>query len=257
MADIVISNLDQDGERRPFAGHGYATLVNAGAVSLLRGVFEPGWRWSNDVAPLVKTSSCQVHHLGYVFSGSMRARLDDGTERDFGPGDLFDLPAGHDAWVTSNVPLETIDVSPDATKYAVGRPADIAEPDDAAMKRVRRGYDAFNTGDVDALRTLMTNDVQQHVPGHGRFAGTYKGIDAVLDYYGKLGEVTDGTFRADLVDVHGDGGGHVIAIHQVSAVRDGKKRVTRGSILFTFVGEKATDLLEMRGDLPGDDAFFG
>lgn len=257
MADIVISNLEKDGERRQFAGHGYATLANAGAVSLLHGVFEPGWRWSNDVAPLAKTSSCQVHHLGYVVTGSMRARLEDGTEREIGPGDLFDLPAGHDAWVSGDAPLETIDVSPDATRYAVGRPTDIAEPDDDAMKRVRRGYDAFNAGDLDALRTLMAHDVLQHVPGRGRFAGTYKGIDAILDYYGQLAAVTDGTFRADLVDVHGDGGTHVLAVHQVSAVRDGTKRVSRGSILFTFVGDKATDLLELRGDLPGDDAFFG
>lgn len=257
MADIMISNLDQHGERRPFAGHGYATLTNAGAVSLLRLVLEPGWRWSNDVKPLVKTSSCQVHHLGYILAGSMRARLEDGTERDFGPGDLFDLPAGHDAWVTSDVPCESIDVAPGATRYAVGRPEELAAPDDAAMSLVRRGYEAFNSGDLDGLRSLMAKDVQQHVPGHGRFASTYKGIDAVLDYYGQLAAVTDGTFRADLGDVHGDGGGHVVAVHQVSAVRNGQKRVTRGSILFTFVGDKATDLLELRGDLPGDDAFFG
>jgi hypothetical protein len=68
--------------------------------------------------------------------------------------------------------------------------------------------------------------------------------------------MTDGTFRADLIDVHGDGLGHVSAVHQISASRKGSNLVSRGSILFTFLGTKATDLLELHGDLPGDDAFL-
>jgi len=255
MPEFLISHLEKDGERRPFVAHGCAQLGNAGAVSVLRGYFEPGWRWSNDVKPIAGTESCQVHHHGYVFAGSMRARLEDGTEREFATGDLFDLPAGHDAWVTSHVPCETIDVSPSATRYA--RPADLADAEDDAMRLVRRGYGAFNTGDVETLRALLAQDVLQNVPGTGPLAGTYKGIDAVLGYYAQLAATTDGTFRADLVDVHGDGGGHVVASHQTSAVRNGRKRVSRGSIVFTFFGDKATELLELRGDLPGDDAFFG
>jgi ketosteroid isomerase-like protein len=256
MTDCIISNLQSDGEGRLFKAHGHATLANAGGVSVLRGTFEPGFRWSDDVAPLAGTSTCQIRHMGYVLSGSMRVRTDDGAEWDIAEGDVVDLPAGHDAWVTSDTAFEMIDVSPDATRYAVTRPADIASPDDQWMTLVRRGYAAFNTGDIDTLMTLFSTDVVQHVPGHARLAGTYKGIEAVLGYYGKLQEMTGGTFRADLVDVHGDGSGHVCATHQISATRDGAKRVTRGSIVFTLVGDKVTDLLELHADLPGDDAFF-
>jgi ketosteroid isomerase-like protein len=125
------------------------------------------------------------------------------------------------------------------------------------MRLVREGYEAFNSGDVDALSTLLAADVTQHVPGHGPLAGTYKGLENVIGYYGKLAEMTDGTFRAHLVDVHGDGQGHVVAVHQMSSMRNGNKRVARGSIVFTFIGDKVTDLLELHGDLPGDDAYFG
>jgi ketosteroid isomerase-like protein len=256
MADVKISNVDQEGEGRPFVAHGHALLANAGAVSVLRGVFEPGWRWSNDIAPLAGTTSCQVHHLGYVLSGSMGVRLEDGTESEVKAGDVFDLTPGHDAWVTSDVPCEMVDFSPDATKYAIGRPSDIAAPEDEAMKRVWQGFEAFNTRDGDTLRDLFTQDVVQHVPGSGPLAGTYKGPDAVLGYYGKLAELTDGTFHAYPFDVHGDGHGHVVAVYQTSMTRNGAKRVSRGSILFTFVGDKVSDLLEMHADLPGDDAFF-
>jgi hypothetical protein len=103
---------------------------------------------------------------------------------------------------------------------------------------------------------LFSNDVVQHVPGNGPFAGTYKGPEAVLGYYGRLAEETGGTFRAHLVDLHGDGAGHVTAVHMISAERKGTTRVSRGSILFTIMGDKVTDLLQLSGDLPGDDAFF-
>ncbi len=256
MADAIITNLDTDGEGRRFAAHGHALLADAGALSLMKGTFEPGWRWSTDVAPLAGTASCQVRHLGYVLSGSMHVSCDDGTEVDLGPGDLMDLAPGHDAWVTGDEPCVLIDVSAEATTYATGRPAGLAAPEDRYMQLVRRGYAAFNTGDVETLMGLFTHDVTQHVPGAGPLAGTYKGVEAVLGYYAALAERTDGTFRAHLMEVHGDGHGHVSALHQTVGVRNGAKRISRGTILFTFVGERASDLLELRADIPGDDAFL-
>jgi ketosteroid isomerase-like protein len=124
------------------------------------------------------------------------------------------------------------------------------------MALVERGYAAFNAGDVDTLRAVLANDVVQHVPGNGPLAGTYKGVDSVLGYYAKLAELTGGTFRAALIETHGDGEGHVTAVHQMIATRNGVTRVSRGSILFTVVNGKATDLLQLQADLPGDDAFF-
>ncbi|MDQ1720733.1 MAG: hypothetical protein QOI26_467 [Pseudonocardiales bacterium] len=254
MTDVMISNLERDGETRPFARHGQAHLASAGALTLMRGVFEPGWRWSADIAPIAGTQTCQTRHLGYVVAGAMRVKLDGGAEYDISAGDLFDLPAGHDAWVVGDKACEMLDYSAEATRYA--RASGISQPDDDAMALVRRGYAAFNSQDVDTLRSIFAADVVQHVPGHGPLAGTYKGADAVLGYYGKLAEMTDGTFRAHLIDVHGDGLGHVVAIHQTSATRNGMSRVSRGSIVFSVVASLATDLLEVHADLPGDDAFF-
>jgi ketosteroid isomerase-like protein len=256
MTDARISNLERDGEQRPFAAHGHAVLGSAGGLTLLRGTFEPGWRWSTDVKPIAGTDSCQTRHLGYVVSGSMQARMDDGTELSFAPGDMFDLPPGHDAWVSGAETCVIVDYSTDATRYARPAGQDMAPADNDNMKQVRRGYAAFNSGDMETLRAILAHDVVQHVPGTSQIAGAYKGIDAVLGYYGKLAELTGGQFRADLLDVHGDGAAHVVAVHQTTATRNGVTRVSRGSILFTFLGDKATDLLELHEDLPGDDAFF-
>ena len=43
--------------------------------------FEPGWRWSECIKPVVGTESCQVSHVGYMVSGQIGVRLDDGTEQ--------------------------------------------------------------------------------------------------------------------------------------------------------------------------------
>ncbi len=251
-----VSNLERDGETRSFAAHGHAVVGSAGGLSLMRGVFEPGWRWSSDIAPIAGTTSCQTRHLGYVVSGRMQVRTDDGDELTVAAGDLFDLAPGHDAWVLGDEPCVMVDYSSQAARYARGQAAGTAAPDDKYMTLVRRGYDAFNSGDLATLREILSHDVAQHVPGSSQISGDYKGIDAVLGYYGKLAELTGGQFRADLIDVFGDGRGHVTALHQTTATLNGVTRVSRGSILFTFLGDRATELVQMHADLPGDDAFF-
>lgn len=256
MADVQISNLEREGETRPFAAHGHAVIASAGGETLLRGVFEPGWRWSTDVAPIAGTATCQTRHLGFVLSGRMKIKLEDGREAEIGAGDLFDLPAGHDAWVVGSEPCVMIDHSPDATRYATGYTKAAVGPPDANLDIVRTGYAAFNAKDIPTLSSVMSAGVVQRVPGTSVLAGEYQGLEAVLGYYGKIAELTDGNFRADLIDVHGDGIGHVNALHQVTATRNGVTRVSRGSILFTILDGKATELLELHADLAGDDAFF-
>lgn len=256
MQQTLVSNLDQNGEVRRFKDHGYATIGSAGAATFLKGTFEPGWRWSTDVAPVAGTTSCQVRHLGYVISGAMHIVNDDGTEFDIGAGDVFDLPAGHDAYVTSNEACVMVDISPDSMTYAKGATAQTKPKDDVYQAAIRKGYAAFNSGDLETLRTLFATDVVQHVPGATVLAGDYKGADAIFGMYGKIAELTDGTFRAHLTEVHSDGHGHAVAIHVATGTRNGVTRVSRGAILFTFIGERVTDLLQLRADGIGDDAFL-
>jgi len=61
--------------------------------------FEPGWRWSHDVCPIVGTEWCQVRHAGICLEGWQHVELEDGTTMDIGPGDAYAIPPGHDAWV--------------------------------------------------------------------------------------------------------------------------------------------------------------
>ena len=72
--------------------------------------FEPGWRWSECIKPVVGTASCQNSHVGYAVAGRIRVRLEDGTEKTIGAGESYTIPPGHDAWVEGDEPFVGIEV---------------------------------------------------------------------------------------------------------------------------------------------------
>lgn len=80
-------------------------VVDLGGVKAAQIVFQPGWRWSECVKPLVGTESCQVHHEGTLVRGRMHVVHDDGTEIDLAPGDAYVIDPGHDAWVVGDEPV--------------------------------------------------------------------------------------------------------------------------------------------------------
>ncbi len=119
MATSLKKRFDAPDETRPIA-NGKVEVVKFDDAQVMRTTFEPKWRWSESVKPVVKTDSCQVHHLLYIVSGQMTVKMNDGTTVEFGPGDVGDIPPGHDAWVVGNAPCVSLDFA-GAAKYA--RPA--------------------------------------------------------------------------------------------------------------------------------------
>ena len=102
MTTLEARNIDQPQESRPFRAHGQMDVVTLGDLTLGKGTFEPGWRWSEDVKPIAGTGSCQVRHTGICVSGRMTVRMDDGSEATVGPGDVMVIEPGHDAWVVGD-----------------------------------------------------------------------------------------------------------------------------------------------------------
>ena len=110
MNEMQKKTLSEPDERRAF-DKGQIDLVSLGGVTFGRATFQPGWKWSTCVKPLVNTKSCQAPHLQYQVSGRLRVVMDDGSEQEFGPGDVGLIPPGHDAWVVGNEPVVAIDIS--------------------------------------------------------------------------------------------------------------------------------------------------
>jgi len=89
--------------------NGRAEIVKIGGAEIGRLVFQPGWRWSNDVKPIAGTDSCLAPHFQYHVAGRLGIRMDDGTEFVAEPGDVTSLPSGHDAWVIGPEPVVVVD----------------------------------------------------------------------------------------------------------------------------------------------------
>ncbi len=98
---------------------GKIEVVTVNGQTVGRGFFEPGWRWSECVKPIVGTESCQVEHFGYVESGRMKIQFDDGSEVEVGPGEMMHAQPGHDGWTVGDEACVIVDLM-GAPTYAKG-----------------------------------------------------------------------------------------------------------------------------------------
>lgn len=92
-------------------------LVNLAGGQIGRYTFQPGWRWSECIKPVVGTDSCQVEHIGYCLSGRIHVTHDDGTEEDVAGGEVYRIGPGHDAWVVGDEAMVAVEFQ-GAANYA-------------------------------------------------------------------------------------------------------------------------------------------
>lgn len=98
MAGVQLLDFDSPDETRS-PDKTRVDVVRLGDTTAARFAFEPGWKWSECVKPVVGTDSCQVRHVGVVQSGRLAVRHEDGSEAQVGPGQAYVIEPGHDAWV--------------------------------------------------------------------------------------------------------------------------------------------------------------
>jgi hypothetical protein len=88
-------------------------------VTVTRVTFDPGARWTEDVAPAAGTGSCRAPHVALVLAGTLHVQMDDGSAEDFGPNDVMLLPSGHDAWTVGDAPCVFIEFSQGYERYQI------------------------------------------------------------------------------------------------------------------------------------------
>ena len=121
---------------------------------------------------------------------------------------------------------------------------------------MRRGYAAFNSGDLNTLVELFDEGAVWHLPGRSRFADDYQGREATLDYFGQLAQETGGTFQAELQHLLADNEDRVIGIQRSTAERDGKRLDVGNCIVFQLKDGRITDGREHFHDLYAWDEFW-
>jgi len=119
--EAFAGNFDHPGDETRFPNGG-ERIVNVLGTPVGLATFQPGWRWSNDVRPMMGTDSCPLLHVGYALSGRLHVEVNDGSTLDITPGDVFQIPPGHDAWVVGDDPCMLLDWGGKVREYA--RPVD-------------------------------------------------------------------------------------------------------------------------------------
>lgn len=117
MNDAVLKRFEAPDEVREFE-KGRFEIVRIGGLTIGRATYEPGWKWSEHVAPSAGTALCEVEHVGLVVSGRAVAAMPDGAIVELTPGTLFYVPpVAHDSWVVGDEPYVSLHFL-GAEKYA-------------------------------------------------------------------------------------------------------------------------------------------
>jgi len=115
--DVILKRFDDPDDVAHFDKGKFET-VTLGNMTIGRATYQPGWKWSVDVAPNVGTKYCDVEHVGMVVSGVATAAFPDGRITELKPGDLFYVPPEpHDSWVVGDEPYVSLHFL-GAAKYA-------------------------------------------------------------------------------------------------------------------------------------------
>ena len=121
---------------------------------------------------------------------------------------------------------------------------------------IRGLYRAFADGDIDGLKAGFAPDVVWHSPGRrSQLAAEYRGIDSVLGFFGRIGDLTAGSFTADLHDVL-TGGEYATALHTAHASRGHRTLNDRNVLLFRIADDRAAEVWEHHYDLFSVDEFW-
>jgi class 3 adenylate cyclase len=110
VADVLRKSVDDPDDVVEFPNV-RTEIVHLGDLTVGRMVNQPGWRWSQHVRPTVGGQWCQVRHVGFMISGRLGLDFPDGSSVVFGPGDVFDIPPGHDGYTVGDEPIVQIEWS--------------------------------------------------------------------------------------------------------------------------------------------------
>jgi ketosteroid isomerase-like protein len=121
---------------------------------------------------------------------------------------------------------------------------------------VRRMYEAVNEKDMGALAALISPDVVFVMPGTSPLAGLYNGRDALFGFFGRMAEVTAGTYHAELRVLYASDDS-VVAVHHGTGMRRAKELDANAALLFN-VSDGVVTAITVHQQRQNDwDEFFG
>ena len=109
MAGIEINDFSSPDEVRRPDPTVAVEVVKMTPGEIGRYTFQPGWRWSEHIKPVVGGTACQTEHIGYLVTGTMGIETADGTMAEVRAGSVYHIDPGHDGWVIGDEPVVVIE----------------------------------------------------------------------------------------------------------------------------------------------------
>jgi uncharacterized protein len=120
----------------------------------------------------------------------------------------------------------------------------------------REAAAAFQQGDLDALRDkYLAADTRWHVAGRSPLAGDYEGAGQVLGLFGKIFELTNGSYRIEVHDVVANDE-HAVSLITARAERAGKQLVDNQTLVSHITDGKFSEVWVQFSDPYAVDDFF-
>jgi uncharacterized protein len=114
---------------------------------------------------------------------------------------------------------------------------------------IQRGFEAFAKGDVETLKTLFSTNANWNQAETGVLRGNYRGVHAILEFFGQLAHETQGSLRAEPMTIAASGD-EVLVFERVTGKRKGKMLDTKEVLVFKLDNGVVTEVTELQSDYP-------
>jgi len=119
---------------------------------------------------------------------------------------------------------------------------------------VRKGFAAFDTGDIATLNTMFADDVVWHGAGRSFLGGDFKGKGEVLGLFARLSQEAD-SFEQKVHTILADDE-HAVALVEARAARSGKKATLQQTFVFHLDKGRIKEAWATLHDLYAFDEFW-
>lgn len=120
----------------------------------------------------------------------------------------------------------------------------------------RKGYQAFNEGHIDEAMATIHDEILWHNGGDNPITGDFRGKEAVLEMFARFGQLTEGTYEADIHDIVASDD-HTVVIGTYTATRHGRTHSARFvDVIHPAPDGRGKEFWRFVEDQAAEDEFF-
>ena len=127
---------------------------------------------------------------------------------------------------------------------------------DANVKLIERGFQAFAEGDMETMTEILSPDVVWHSAGNNQLSGTYTGLEEVFGLFARVGAMTGGQITNELHAVLADDEHGVALVNATTSMGD-KTLQAHNVFVYHLANGRVAEVWLSTADQAATDEFWG